>query len=280
MSQAAVAAAPVEPSRRWPWYLLLFVLSWLVAGIVMLPLSIIRPLLHLPADVQVDQLSGTIWHGSAVIKVRDHAKPLPPITVRGGLLPLSLLSLKPALSLNAKSTGIDLTGRLALADDKPAGPGKSAPAWPVLAVSDLSGQISALSPWVGQYVPFALGGRFTLKSQRLLIDRNGPWAGKLSLNWQDATLDTTETLELGQFQANATLRQGVVNGQVHSVPSAVEPLKLKLDITGGLQRGQGLKVSGRLGPGEGASETLREQLRLLGRPGPDGMIAIDQVLRP
>jgi len=273
MSQVGAPASTVGRRRRWPWYLLLFLFSWLFAGVVMMPLSVIRPLLQLPAEIQVSNLSGSIWQGSALARVRDGKKQLPPVTVHGGLIPISLLKLKPALRLRADSTGVQLSARLGLA-------GKTQTGAPLLAVSNLHGQISAMSPWIAQYIPFDLGGRFTLQSPRLLLDRSGPREGKLTLDWLGSTLDTTQTLQLGHLRAEATLNDGRIDGQIRSVASSAEPLKLRLKLSGALGGGAGLRVRGSLGAGPAASETLREQLRMIGRPGADGMIAINQVLRP
>jgi len=263
----------------WRRYLLLFILSWLVAAVLLLPLAVIRPWLPPLPGISIGSLSGTVWNGRAVLRIVDPANPPPALILSGGLQPLSLLTLHPKLDLELKSTGVSATARVALghAAEDSASTGQSGP---VLQISDLSSQIAADSPWVQHYLPFAVGGRFALLVPMLTLDRRGPIDGKLKLDWQEATLDTTQTLKLGRFDGTIQLRKGSIEGEVRSINNAQAPLRLAVKMTGQARGARHLHLTGTLGAGPGASNVLQEQLRWVGRPGPDGLIRIDQHLRP
>lgn len=263
----------------WRRYLLLFVLSWLVAAILLLPLAVVRPWLPPLPGITIGSLSGTIWNGRAVVRIVDPANPLPALILNVGLQPLSLLTLSPKLNLELDSTGVSAAAKIALghAEEDSASKGQGGP---VLQVSDLNGRISADSPWVQHYLPFAVGGRFALQVPTLSLDRLGPIDGKIHLDWQDATLDTTQTLKLGRFDGTVQLKKGAIDGDVRSVNGAQAPLRLKLHLTGQARGARRVHLTGSLGAGPMASNVLREQLRWVGRPGADGLIRIDQHLRP
>lgn len=260
----------------WRRYLLLFLLSWLLAAVLLLPLAVIRPWLPSLPGITIGPLSGTIWNGRAVLQVVDPANPLPALDLHGGLEPLSLLTLQPKLDIKLTSSGLSAVARVALghADEKSGGQG------PVLTISGLSGRIVADSPWVQHYLPFAVGGRFDLQVPMLTLDRLGPIDGRLHADWQDATLDTTQTLNLGRFDGAIEFRKGKIVGDVRSVSDDRTPLQLSVHMEGQARVARFLHLTGSMGAGSGASDVLQEQLRWVGRPGPDGLIRIDQTLKP
>ncbi|MDY0147507.1 MAG: type II secretion system protein N [Halothiobacillus sp.] len=267
-----------EPALRrprsliWPGVLIL-IASWFAALLVTAPITLIPvSRLALPPGVALVPLGGTIWHG----QWRLNLPRAPAMTVHTDFLPLSIVRLQPAWHVRAQTAARTSQPErdLNLAADVGLG-------FKQLNVRNLHGRLAADSPLIAALTAWPLNGLIDFGGDASLVSTKHGFdlqTARASANWRNASITTTEPLSLGDLVLDAKIAQGQLNATIKPASDSRGPLSGELNLAGRWPVSTAPKVSGYLQPTAGASEALRQQLNMLGRPDATGKITIQGVL--
>lgn len=249
--------------RRWlGWLLGLFVLTWLGGLIVTAPLRLIQlPASALPAGMRLIPVGGTLWQGQWQLSLpRGEA-----VSVTTHFLLSSLLRFSPSWQIAAHGTGLNAQAVVA-------------PGWHDIRVSQGQAQLPADSGLLQYVTPWPLGGQLQGTGSGQFVQSAEGWkpsTAALTLDWQNARVTTTEPLALGHLSLTVKVAADQVSGTLAPLPAAKAPLKGRLMLSGHVMSALPLRIHGFLETTAYASDALRQQVGLLGHPGPDGRIPID-----
>lgn len=274
MNRHAVNEPAIRRPRSliWPGVLLLLA-SWFVELLVTAPITLI-PISHLvlPAGVQLQPIGGTLWHGQWRLSLPR----APDTTVHTDFLPSSMFRLQLAWHVQARmnARGTQPKAGLNLAADVALG-------FKQLAVRNVKGRIGADNPFIASLTAWPLGGTINLNGDASLIRAKRGFilkAAQATANWRKAQMTTTEPLSLGNLVFDAKIAQGQFNATVKPAPNSAGPLLGELNLAGTWPVTKAPTVQGYVQPTARASDALRQQLNLLGRPDASGKINIQGVL--
>lgn len=267
-----------EPAIRrprsliWPGALILLA-SWFVALLVTAPITLIPvSRLALPPGVQLIPLGGTFWHGQWRLQLPR----VPALTIHTDILPLSVLRLQLAWHVRAQTdargsqpvTGLNLDADAALG-------------FKHLDIRHLHGRLAADSPLISSLTAWPLNGLIDFSADVLFVRTKRGFdlkAAQIRANWQNAKITTTEPLSLGDLVLEGKIADGQLHATVKPASNTRGPLLGEISLAGRWPVTKAPTVRGFLQPTPLASEALRQQLNLLGRPDSSGKITIQVVL--
>lgn len=274
MSRKRVNEPAIRPSRTliWPGVLILMA-SWFAALLVTAPITLIPvSRLALPPGVALVPLGGTVWHGQwRLILPRA-----PVMTIQTDFLPLSIVRLQPAWHVRAQTAArasqperdLDLAADVGLG-------------FKHLNVRNLHGRLAADSPLIAALTAWPLNGLIDFSGDATLVRTGSGFdlkSARATANWRNAAITTTEPLPLGDLVLDAKIARGQLKATIKPASDSRGPLSGEIKLAGLWPVNTAPKVSGYLQPTAGASEALRQQLNLLGRPDATGKITIQGVL--
>ncbi|MBD3816218.1 MAG: type II secretion system protein N [Halothiobacillus sp.] len=247
--------------------------SWFAALLATAPITLIPvSRLTLPPGVALVPLGGTVWHGQWRLSLPR----APAMTVHTDFLPLSIIRLQLAWHVRAQTDaqGSQPERDLSLAADVGLG-------FKQLYVRNLHGRLAADSPLIAALTAWPLNGLIDFSGDATLVGTGSGFelqAARASANWRNASITTTEPLSLGDLVLDAEIAQGQLKATIKPASGSRGPLSGEINLAGRWPVTTAPKVSGYLQPTPGASEALRQQLNLLGRPDATGKITIQGVL--
>lgn len=214
----------------------------------------------LPQDQIIMQgFEGTLWRGSATrALIRLPAGFLHLGTVQWSLAPLSLLTLKPRVSLRSDWGSQNLEADLILKGTRD------------LVVQDLEARVDA--DLLRQFAPVALSGFFSTQLQQLELRDGLPYSASGRVVWENgAWMSPRGTVPLGSYALDVEQLPG------ETLIGTVVTLSGPLEARGGLQlEGRRYQLDILASGGESLDDQLKQALSLLAKPTPDGYrIALD-----
>lgn len=214
----------------------------------------------LPQDQIIMQgFAGTLWQGSATrALIRLPAGFLHLGTVQWSLEPLSLLTLKPRVSLRSDWGSQNIQGDLILKGTRD------------LVVQDMEARVDA--DLLRQFAPVALSGFFSTQLQQLELRDGLPYSAAGRVVWENgAWASPRGSVALGSYALEVEQLPG------EALIGTVVTLSGPLEAQGGLQlEGRRYELDILASGGEELDGQLKDALSLLAEPGPDGYrIAFD-----
>ncbi|OZB36700.1 MAG: hypothetical protein B7X35_01435 [Halothiobacillus sp. 14-56-357] len=274
MSRKRVNEPAIRRPRSliWPGVLLLMA-SWFAALLVTAPITLIPvSRLALPPGVALVPLGGTLWHGQWRLNLPRAAA----MTVHTDFLPLSIVRLQPAWYVRAQTAARASQPDMGLNLATDVGLG-----FKQLNVRHLHGRLAADSPLIAALTAWPLNGLIDFSGDASLVMTKHGFdlqTARASATWRNASITTTEPLPLGDLVLDAEIAQGQLKATIKPSSDSRGPLSGEINLAGPWPVNTAPKVSGYLQPTADASEDLRQQLNLLGRPDATGKITIQGVL--
>ncbi|GGE42695.1 hypothetical protein GCM10007421_16050 [Halopseudomonas oceani] len=207
---------------------------------------------YLPAKVELDGLTGTLWHGSVA---RMQVEGIDQGALEWRWQPSGLLAAELVLDLDWRPRDGQVQAILRLAGN-------------TVSLEQVRGRLSAASMAQVNKAPFVLQGDWLLDIPRLtLADLREVTEASGRIAWQDAGGGLPNPLALGNLGADLTADNGWL---VMNLADAGGPLGLA--GTARWQPAKPLKLDTRLLARADAERDLAAGLQLLGRPDPQGWV--------
>ncbi|MFO7592810.1 MAG: type II secretion system protein N [Pseudomonadota bacterium] len=245
-------------------YILLGATAYGIFLLMMFPASFAYSLFETPLEqklpeVQLTGVKGRIWDGE-VAAVRYKAREVG--TLNWQLRPLSLLLGKLSMPLSLQLPDGYLEANLTLPADMTA-----------IHASEVKGQLPVSR--IQGMLPYnfiSIDGTLALNITEVELDAEGKvkaLSGRI--NWLGAEMSAPQALSFGDLQADLELdEEGSVQAQLRDLGGP-----LSLDAQFVLQPQGSYSLKGTVAAADGASDTLRQGLGLLGRPGSGGRYPLD-----
>lgn len=209
---------------------------------------------HLPPDVSIDNVSGTLWRGSVQ---QLHWKTLKLDEVRWTI---TMSSLMPALQLNIQNPeGIQGRGMIR--------------GWQraQLYQWQLSVPAGYLLRFIPLMVPVNAEGNLQLNLRQATLDRNGCQSLDATLNWPDAQVKTPlGGILLATPQAILRCQQGGIEAELQQMSS-----HLQFSGKGRVSPQGEYQFNGQLTSGEGLPETIKKLLTKIGKTDAKGVSTVN-----
>jgi general secretion pathway protein N len=241
--------------RRW---IGLFVVALLVALLAQMPASwlVAQAADRLKGQVDIQNATGTLWRGSADVRMVQGGMTLKAVNWRfqpSGLLALQwryAIDINDAALIGNASVGFGL-GSITLSN----------------AQLDLAARTApAVAPMLGAFSP---EGR-VLANIRSLSCRGELCTGDVMLTWRDAAVSLAELRPLGDYQIEAVLKDGNADFDVKTLKGA-----LRAAGKGQLQNGA-LRFNGELSAPPDQLPRVQGLMRLFGTPDERGVLRINR----
>ncbi len=205
--------------------------------------------------VYLQNVGGTVWRGRiGQLQVADQRFE----QVRWTTRPLSLLTGALAFDVAFDGVGRQGSGRIALGADGS------------LALEAFSGRVAMMDiDHLLGIAPARLGGLLEFDLVRLELMGRHPRHAEGTVRWREAAVTVPVAMMLGDFRLDLTTEGGVIKGVVKDEGGAIA-----LDGVVTLQADGRYTFNGQIAARDSSNKMLAQGIRALGRPGPDGRVAV------
>lgn len=236
--------------RRWWHYLLLGLVAWLLFMVWRLPAGVAYAMVakEQPWPVELVGLHDTVWDGGA-LQLQYQGRFV--ASTSWQVSPWGLLLGRLDASIRLLGNDSELEARL----EMPVTGGE-------VALSNIRGRLplSLLQQYLTM-IPLPLKGEASLKLDQLALDAEGRvLAAQGRIVWYRAGVQMAEVVPLGDLQMNLKSVEGGIEGNISDSGGPLQlNATLRLDTSGGY------RLTGSVSPNEGAAESLRGMLPMLGQ---------------
>ncbi len=244
-------------TRKWLGYLLFTLCSYLIFLVGTLPAaqlySITRS--HLPTALQLKQLNGSVWKGSAQ-KIAFNEYQVGPVYWQ--FKPLSLLLGQAKIMLTSTDKKLQLYGNAGIKLNGD------------IFLSNISGEASSdMLTTLIPNIPVTPVGRVTFDFPEVNFSKQRLSTIVGSADWLQAGLKQPIDIQIGKLNLQLTTESDGIHGTITDKGATVGVnAKLTLQLNGEYQ------IKGKIQPKPDTPTDLNDALKMLGRPDPTGAIPI------
>ncbi len=236
--------------------------SFVVFLVATAPASLLAYTLHRTTPLQLQSVSGSLWHGSAQRVVTPELQ-LGPLHWRLHGWHLLLGKVKLTLEIPAGTPNISGKGEVAVSILRK------------LSLADVSVQADAGWVFTQVALPLAADGRLDLQIETAEFRQQELPYLKAQLDWQQARIMYPQPYELGGYRVvlhpEPETNPEYLLGEIKDLDSP-----LKIDGTIKVDKVGDYKLNARLTTAPNAAEIFRSTLRFLSEPAADGSVTIER----